>query len=73
MITRVGLYGAGDIADLHAAGIQECEGAQLVGLFDIDNKTIKRLWIEEGFGDNTTGDSYGKSSPENILKDLKQL
>ena len=38
MITRVGLYGAGDIADLHAAGIQECEGAQLVGLFDIDNK-----------------------------------
>ena len=39
----------------------------------IDNKTIKRLWIEEGFGDNTTGDSYGISSPENILKDLKQL
>ena len=38
MITRVGLYGAGDIADLHAAGIQECKGAQLVGLFDIDNK-----------------------------------
>ena len=26
-----------------------------------------------GFGDNTSGDSYGKSSPENILKDLKQL
>ena len=39
----------------------------------IDNKVIKRLWIEEGFGDNTTGDSYGISSPENILKDLKQL
>ena len=38
MITRVGLYGAGDIADLHAAGIQECEDAQLVGLFDIDEK-----------------------------------
>ena len=39
----------------------------------IDNKIIKKLWIEEGFGDNTSGDSYGKSSPENILKDLKQL
>ena len=39
----------------------------------IDNKIIKRLWIEDGFGDNTSGDSYGKSSPENILKDLKQL
>ena len=39
----------------------------------IDNKIIKKLWIEEGFGDNTSGDSYGKSSPENILNDLKQL
>ena len=39
----------------------------------IDNKVIKKLWIEEGFGDNTSGDSYGKSSPENILNDLKQL
>ena len=39
----------------------------------IENKVIKRLWIEEGFGDNTSGDSYGISSPENILKDLKQL
>ena len=39
----------------------------------IDNKIINKLWIEEGFGDNTLGDSYGKSSPENILKDLKQL
>ena len=39
----------------------------------IDNKIIKKLWIEEGFGDNTKGDSYGKSSPENIIKDLKQL
>ena len=39
----------------------------------IDNKVIMRLWIEEGFGDNTSGDSYGKSSPKNILKDLKQL
>ena len=39
----------------------------------IDNKIIKKLWIEDGFGDNTLDDSYGKSSPENILKDLKQL
>ncbi len=39
----------------------------------IDNKVIKKLWIEEGFGDNAPGDSYGKSSPENILNDLKQL
>ena len=39
----------------------------------VDNKIIKKLWIEEGFGDNTIGDSYGKSSPENILNDLKQL
>ena len=39
----------------------------------IDNKIIKKLWIEEGFGDNALGDNYGKSSPENILKELKQL
>ena len=39
----------------------------------IDNKVIKRLWMEEGFGGNTAGDTYGISSPENILKDLKQL
>ena len=38
MITRVGLYGAGDIADLHAAGIQGCESAELAGLFDIDKE-----------------------------------
>ena len=38
MITRVGFYGAGDIADLHAAGVQGCEGADLVGLFDIDKE-----------------------------------
>ena len=38
MITRIGLYGAGDIADLHAAGVQGCDGADLVGLFDIDKK-----------------------------------
>ena len=36
MITRIGLYGAGDIADLHAAGVQGCDSADLVGLFGID-------------------------------------
>ena len=39
----------------------------------IGNKIIKKLWIEEGFGDNTSGDNYGESSPENVLKGLKQL
>ena len=39
----------------------------------IEDKIIKKIWIENGFGDNTSGDSYGLSSPENILKDLKQL
>ena len=39
----------------------------------IDNKTIKKFWIEEGFGDNVSEDRYGKSSPENILKDLNKL
>ena len=39
----------------------------------IDDKIIKKMWIEKGFGDNASGDSYGLSSPENILEDLKQL
>ncbi len=39
----------------------------------IEDKIIKKMWIEQGFGDNTSGDSYGLSSPENILEDLKQL
>ena len=39
----------------------------------IDNKVIKKLWIEDGFGNNTTGDSYSNSSPGNILHDLIQL
>ena len=39
----------------------------------INNKVIKKLWIEQGFGYNTIGDSHGLSSSENILKDLKQL
>ena len=43
MITRVGLYGAGDIADLHAAGIQECEGAQLVGPVSYTHLTLPTI------------------------------
>ena len=38
----------------------------------VDDKLIKKVWIENGFGDNTSGDTYGISSPENIIKDLKQ-
>ena len=33
----------------------------------IDDKVIKKLWIEEEYGDNTSEDSYGESSHENIL------
>ena len=29
------------------------------------------MWIEKGMGDNTVGDSYGESSPENLLEFLK--
>ena len=46
MITRIGLYGAGDIADLHAAGVQGCDGADLVGLFDIDKKRLQEKSIQ---------------------------
>lgn len=34
---KVAFLGAGDIADLHAAGVHACEGAELVGLFDTDS------------------------------------
>ncbi len=37
----------------------------------VDDKVIKNMWIEEGIEDNAEGDNYGISSPENILKDLK--
>ena len=46
MITRIGLYGAGDIADLHAAGVQGCDSADLVGLFDIDKKRSQEKSIQ---------------------------
>ena len=39
----------------------------------LENLYIKKIWIEEGFGDNAIGDSYGNSSPENILKDLEKI
>ena len=39
----------------------------------IEDKIIQKMWIEQGFSDNASEDSYGLSSPENILDDLKQL
>ena len=32
---------------------------------------IEKMWIEKGMGDNTIGDSYGESSPENLLEFFK--
>ena len=29
------------------------------------------MWIEKGMGDNTVGDIYGESSPENLLEFFK--
>ena len=37
----------------------------------IKNKTICKMLIDNGFADNTIGDTYGIYSPENIIKDLK--
>ena len=37
----------------------------------VDNCKILKTWIEKGFGDNTVADSYGETSPENILKFLE--
>ena len=37
----------------------------------VDNCKILKMWIEKGFGDNTTVDPYGETSPENILKFLE--
>ena len=61
MITRVGLYGAGDIADLHAAGIQGCESAELAGLFDINKersqeKSLKYNCKAYGSAESLLGD-----------------
>ena len=34
----------------------------------INNCFIEKMWIENGIGDNTIGDVYGETSPENLLK-----
>ena len=61
MKIKVGLFGAGDIADLHASGIKNCSSAQLVGLFDIDNQKAQQK------SDNYNCISY--DSAESMLKD----
>jgi peroxiredoxin len=37
----------------------------------INDCMIEKMWIEKGMGDNTVGDSYGETSPENLLKFFK--
>lgn len=37
----------------------------------IDNKTIEKIFVEEGVGDNVKGDPYEVSSPEVVLEYLK--
>ena len=61
MKIKVGLFGAGDIADLHASGIKNCSSAELVGLFDIENKKAQQK------SDNYNCLSY--DSAESMLKD----
>ena len=34
----------------------------------INNCIIEKIWIEKGMEDNSVGDSYGLTSPENLLK-----
>ena len=34
----------------------------------VDNLVIEKIWIEKGMSDNSVGDTYGLSSPENLLK-----
>ena len=38
----------------------------------VNDCIIERMWIENGMGDNTIGDSYGETSPENLLKFFQQ-
>ena len=61
MKIKVGLFGAGDIADLHTSGIKNCSSAELVGLFDIDNQKAQQK------SDNYNCLSY--DSAESMLKD----
>ena len=37
----------------------------------VNDCIIEKMWIEKGMGDNTVGDSYGESSPENLLEFFK--
>ena len=37
----------------------------------VNDCVIEKMWIEKGMGDNTLGDSYGVSSPENLLEFFK--
>ena len=32
------------------------------------NCIVEKMWIEKGITDNAIGDSYGESSPENLLE-----
>ena len=50
---KIGFLGAGDIADLHAAGVSSCPQAELVGLFDVDGEkaaTKARQYGCESYG-----------------------
>ena len=37
----------------------------------VNDCVVEKMWIEKGMGDNTLGDSYGVSSPENLLEFFK--
>ena len=41
-VIKTGFLGAGDIADLHAAGVRSCSQAELAGIFDIDGEKSER-------------------------------
>ena len=48
--TGIAFVGAGDIADLHAAGVGACASADLVGLFDIDQVKARKKADHFGCG-----------------------
>ena len=37
----------------------------------VNDCVVEKMWIEKGMGDNTVGDSYGETSPENLLNFFK--
>ncbi|MCP4846600.1 MAG: Gfo/Idh/MocA family oxidoreductase, partial [Verrucomicrobiaceae bacterium] len=47
-VIKAGFLGAGDIADLHAAGVNSCPQAQLAGIFDIDAQKAERKATQYG-------------------------